>query len=79
MVKALELFLNEDHEALWKEWQDQLELISRQITSVAGVKTSFFVPDIANHVPHMAITWNERIALTPKDVSQLLRIPHLPS
>ena len=74
MVKALELFLNEDHEALWKEWQDQLEYISRQITSVAGVKTSFFVPDIANHVPHMAITWNESsVALTPKDVSQLLR------
>ncbi len=31
MVKALELYLNEDHEALWKEWQDRLEYISRQI------------------------------------------------
>src|SRR5712691_7526037 len=44
MVKAVELYLNEDHEALWKEWQDQLESISRQITQVAGVSTSFFVP-----------------------------------
>src|SRR5204863_10015698 len=25
MVKALELYLNEDHEALTKEWQDSLE------------------------------------------------------
>jgi len=73
MVKALDLYLNEDHEALWKEWQNQLEYISRQITRVDGVSTSFFVPDIANHVPHMAITWDSsRIALTPKEVSKLL-------
>src|SRR5204862_2913334 len=31
MIKALELFLNEDHDALAKEWQDRLERISRQI------------------------------------------------
>src|SRR5690349_12708252 len=73
MVKALELYLNEDHEALWKEWQSQLEYISRQITRVDGVSTSFFVPDIANHVPHMSITWDSsRIALTTKEVSKLL-------
>jgi len=74
MVKALEVYLNEDHEALWKEWQGQLDSISQQITRVAGVNASFFVPDIANHVPHMAITWDaDRIALAPKDVPQLLR------
>jgi L-seryl-tRNA(Ser) seleniumtransferase len=74
MVKALELYLNEDHEALWKEWQAQLDSISQQITRVPGVSTSFFVPDIANHVPHMAITWDaSRIAIRPKDVSQLLK------
>jgi uncharacterized pyridoxal phosphate-dependent enzyme len=73
MVKALELYLNEDHEALWKEWQDQLEYISRQITRVDGVSTSFFVPAIANHVPHMSITWDSsHIALTTKEVSKLL-------
>src|SRR5438477_7611079 len=74
MVKALELYLNEDHEALWKEWQGTLQDISRQITRVDGVTTSFFVPDIANHVPHMAITWDSgRMAISPKEVSQLLR------
>src|SRR2546425_10922388 len=31
MIKALELFLSEDHDALTKEWQDRLERISRQI------------------------------------------------
>src|SRR5579859_3111567 len=73
MVKALELFLKEDHEALAREWQARLELISREITKVPGVSTSFFVPDIANHVPHMQITWDSRISIDPKQVSQLLR------
>jgi uncharacterized pyridoxal phosphate-dependent enzyme len=74
MVKALELFLAEDHEALAKEWQDRLEGISRVITKVPGVSTSFFVPDIANHVPHMRITWDAtRISLTPAEASKLLR------
>src|SRR6476620_5004374 len=74
MVKALELYLAEDHEALAKEWQGRLDLISKQITRVPGVSTSFFVPDIANHVPHMQITWDEaQIYLTPKQVSQMLR------
>jgi len=74
MVKALELYLNENHDALAKEWQDRLEGISRQITRVAGVSTSFFVPDIANHVPHMQITWDSsRISFTPQEASKLLR------
>jgi L-seryl-tRNA(Ser) seleniumtransferase len=74
MVKALELFLGEDHEALAKEWQDRLEGISRELNRVPGVSTSFFVPDIANHVPHMSITWNaDRISLTPEQASKLLR------
>jgi hypothetical protein len=74
MVKALELYLAEDHDALTKEWQDRLESISRQITKVPGVKTEYFVPEIANHVPHMQITWDAaKISLTPKQVSQLLK------
>jgi len=74
MVKALELFLAEDHEALAKEWQNQLEGISNELKKVPGVSTSFFVPDIANHVPHMRITWDAaRISLTPPQASKLLR------
>jgi L-seryl-tRNA(Ser) seleniumtransferase len=73
MIKALELYLNEDQDALAKEWQDRLDLVSRAITRVPGVATSFFTPDIANHVPHMQIAWDSRISLTPQQVSQALR------
>jgi len=73
MVKALELYLKEDHDALAKEWQDRLVGISRELAKVPGVSTSFFTPDIANHVPHMQIKWDARISLTPQQVSKLLR------
>jgi uncharacterized pyridoxal phosphate-dependent enzyme len=73
MIKALELHLQEDYDALDKEWQDRLELVSREIARIPGVSTKFFTPAIANHVPHMQITWDSRISLTPQQVSQLLR------
>jgi L-seryl-tRNA(Ser) seleniumtransferase len=73
MIKALELYLTEDHDALMKEWQSRLDTISRQITKIPGVSTAFFMPDIANHVPHMLITWDSKISLSPQEVSHLLR------
>jgi uncharacterized pyridoxal phosphate-dependent enzyme len=73
MIKALELYLNEDHEAMSQEWQNRLDLISREISSVPGVSTAFFTPDIANHVPHMRITWDSRVPWTPQQVAQALR------
>jgi uncharacterized pyridoxal phosphate-dependent enzyme len=73
MVKALEIYLKEDHDALAKEWQGRLEGISNELTKIPGVSTSFFTPDIANHVPHMQITWDSKISVTPQQVSKLLR------
>ncbi len=73
MIKALELYLNEDHDALAKEWQQRLDTVARQVTKIPGVSTSFFTPDIANHVPHMQITWDAKIALTVPQASQILR------
>ena len=65
--------MNEDHDALAREWQQRLDTVSRQITRIAGVSTSLFTPDIANHVPHMQIVWDAKISLTPQQASQILR------
>ena len=73
MVKAVELYLAEDHDALAREWQQRLEAVSKQLAKVPGVSTSFFTPDIANHVPHMQITWDPKIPLTAAQASQVLR------
>src|SRR5215469_1420617 len=73
MVKALEIYLREDHDALSNEWQRRLDGIARELAKIPGVTTSFFTPDIANHVPHMQITWDSRISATPKEISKALR------
>jgi L-seryl-tRNA(Ser) seleniumtransferase len=74
MVKALECYLNEDHAALEKEWWRRLDAISAELTRVPGVATSFNVPDVANHVPHMQIFWDPRkISLSPHDAASALR------
>jgi uncharacterized pyridoxal phosphate-dependent enzyme len=74
MVKALECYLKEDHEAVNKEWQRRLESISSKITTLPAVTTSYFVPDMANHVPHLEIKWDpQRIKISPRDASMALR------
>ena len=74
MIKALEIHLSEDQDALAREWQQRLETISSQITKVSGVSTSYFMPPVANHVPHMNITWDQgRVRLAPEDATKLLR------
>ncbi len=62
MIKALESYLKEDHDALTKEWWRRLDSISTEITKVPGVSTSFSVPEVANHVPHLEIHWDPRPA-----------------
>lgn len=74
MVKAIELYLKEDHETLNKEWQRRLEYISSQITKIPTVATSYPPMEIANHVPHMTIKWDEkRIPVKPHDAGKALR------
>jgi uncharacterized pyridoxal phosphate-dependent enzyme len=74
MVKALELYLAEDHDALNREWHRRLEYISAAITKIPGVSTEYSVPDVANHVPHMQINWDpRRISASPNDISTALR------
>jgi len=74
MVKAVEMFLKDDHEALNKEWQRRLEYISTQITRIPTVTTSYPPLEIANHVPHMRIKWDAmRIPVTPHEAGKALR------
>lgn len=74
MVKAVELYLEDDHEGLNKEWQRRLEFISSQVTKVPSVTTTYPPMEIANHVPHLRINWDaKKIHLTPGEVAKALR------
>jgi L-seryl-tRNA(Ser) seleniumtransferase len=57
MLVALELFLNKDHVREAREFERRAELIRTSATAVPGVKAEVFVPEIANHVPHLRISW----------------------
>ncbi len=59
MVVAIERYLRLDHEAEWKDWERQLDTVEKIVSSVPGVSTSRFVPEIANHVPHLCLRWDE--------------------
>lgn len=76
MLVALELFLARDHEAQWKAWQKQIQHIHDAAVSVQGVKGEIHVPEIANHVPSLKISWNNNIKATPSEIRDALRNGH---
>jgi L-seryl-tRNA(Ser) seleniumtransferase len=59
MFMALERYVNVNHDAEWKDWEARLDVIEKAVASVPGVRTSRFVPEIANHVPHLSLQWDE--------------------
>lgn len=74
MVKALELYLATDLDALMREWWDRLDTIAAELKQIPGVSTSVHVPEIANCVPHMQISWDpRRISLSPDQAFNLLK------
>jgi len=58
MLAALELYVGKDHEKEGKEFDKRAEAIRGGAASVSGVKAEVFVPEVANHVPHVRVTWD---------------------
>lgn len=56
MLVALELFLKKDFEKEQKEFAARAEEIRKAATSVAGVTVEVWVPEVANHVPHIKVS-----------------------
>ncbi len=77
MMAAVEAYLSRDHAADWKLWESQVKLIGESASSVSGVKHEIHVPEIANHVPSLNITWNQnKVKISPNDVRAALRDGH---
>jgi L-seryl-tRNA(Ser) seleniumtransferase len=74
MLAALELYLAKDHAAEQREFEARAEAIRNSAASVSGVKADIFVPEVANHVPHVRISWDAASkGLTPADAVKRLR------
>jgi len=74
MFVAVERYLRVDHEAEWKEWEQRLQAIEKTLSSVSGVQTGRFVPEVANHVPHLYLKWDEsEMGMTKAECAKRLR------
>jgi D-glucosaminate-6-phosphate ammonia-lyase len=74
MLAALELYLAKDHAAEQREFEARAEVIRSGAASLSGVKAETFVPEVANHVPHVRISWDAAArGMTAADVVNTLR------
>jgi L-seryl-tRNA(Ser) seleniumtransferase len=74
MMAAVEAYVKRDHAAEWKEFEKRIKQVADGVASVPSVKTEQFVPEIANAVPHLRITWDqEAVKITPREAAQKLR------
>jgi len=77
MLVALETYLQKDHGAEWKLWEDQIKLISDSAQSVKGVETEIHVPPHANHVPSLRIKWDKNLVnITAEEARKKLKEGH---
>jgi L-seryl-tRNA(Ser) seleniumtransferase len=74
MMVALELYVKKDHAEEQREFDRRADTIRRAATEVSGVKAEIFVPEVANHVPHIRISWDSAAkGITAANVVQALR------
>ncbi len=72
MLAALELYLKKDFAKEQADFEKRAETIRSSAAAVAGVKAEVFVPEVANHVPHVRVTWDGK-SLTPAAVVTAMR------
>ena len=77
MYIALESYLARDHKKDWMLWDAQIKHINKNALMVDGVETEMHVPEIANHVPSLRISWDQsKIKITTDELREKLRIGH---
>ena len=75
LLTAVELYVKRDHQAQWKEWEQQVDAILKAVNGVPGVvKAERFLPEIANELPHGRITWDvNKLPHKRREIAKRLR------
>ena len=74
MMVALESFLKEDYESIYRAWERSAESMKNAVSKLPGVQAELFVPEIANQCPHVRIRWDSsRYAIEAPALLQKLR------
>jgi L-seryl-tRNA(Ser) seleniumtransferase len=67
LLAAVDRFVHLDHKAEWREWERRIGVIEKALADVPTLRCERIVPAIANHVPHLLLTWDERRVRTTKE------------
>jgi L-seryl-tRNA(Ser) seleniumtransferase len=62
LLAAVERYVRLDHKAEWREWERRIAVIERALQDVPTLQCERVVPPIANHVPHLILSWDEKRA-----------------
>jgi len=74
MVAAVDWFLAQDDAAMEAEFRKRADRIAAEVKKVPTVETQVFIPPVANHVPHLLVTYDPaRIKTTGREVMQKMR------
>jgi L-seryl-tRNA(Ser) seleniumtransferase len=74
MVAAVDWLLEQSDETNHAEYMRRANTIIKMVKDIPTMKTEIFVPEIANHVPHLILTYDPAVVgITPKQVQQRLR------
>src|SRR5438105_4947916 len=72
MLAAVELYVSKDHAQEQREFEKRAEIIRSSAAAVPGVTAEVFVPEVANHVPHVRISWAAGSGMTAEQVVKIL-------
>jgi L-seryl-tRNA(Ser) seleniumtransferase len=74
LVAAVDWLLSQDEAAMQADFRKRAERIADQVKGIPTVETKIFVPPVANHVPHLLITYDQnRIPITGQQIMEKLR------
>jgi L-seryl-tRNA(Ser) seleniumtransferase len=74
LVAAVDWFLKQDDAAIEAQCRQRADRIAKQLSAIPTVQTQIFVPEVANHVPHLLVTYDQnRIKITGAEVMQKMR------
>jgi L-seryl-tRNA(Ser) seleniumtransferase len=74
LVAAIDWFLKQDDAAMEAEYRGRADRIAKHLSTIPTVQTQIFIPEVANHVPHLLITYDQnRIKITGTEVMQKMR------
>ena len=74
MVAAVDWLLEQSDEKDQAEYTRRADIITGMVKDVPTMKTTVHIPEVANHVPHLMLTYDPgAVGISPKQVQEHLR------